>query len=303
MNHGRKGANLSLPSVTERKDSVFEVFCTIDPPPSYRHAVYLKEGESCRWCIRVKAVRQLVQVIRWLRLHLDHLRPRGDVLAQRSLVASGEEGHCLVQLIKQGDVNAAEASVEGRSLVCGWHVHQVRSLGLVVQVVHSGYQTCAHVHLKLMIWPRHKSIGDSATVTWAGREGSFRINYKFKPLTHRVALGSERKNGYNIPHTVDRRHLTIKLFCTTMICPLDDNHNQEQHVKCHSKVATLDPNTGFLLKGPWRAVVEWMEQTSATTHVPCQLVVSTSQQSGQTLFQFQSCLVNTLTAPPALECS
>lgn len=155
--------------MTERKD--LEVFGISDPPPSHRNAVYLKQGESCWWRIRIKAVSQLVQVVCWLRLHLDHLRPRGDVLAQRSLVASRQEGHRLVQLIKQRDVNAAEALVEGRSLVRGWYVHQVRSLGLVVQVVHSGHQTCAHIHLKLTIWPRHKSIGNSATVTWAGREG------------------------------------------------------------------------------------------------------------------------------------
>lgn len=119
--------------------------------PAHRDTVNLEESQRCRRRVGVEAVSQLVQVVSRLSLHLNHLCPRGDVLLQRRLVPGGEERYSFVQLIEQRDVNGAEASVERWSLVSGRDIHEVCGLGLVVQVVHSGDQASACVHLKLTI--------------------------------------------------------------------------------------------------------------------------------------------------------
>lgn len=60
--------------------------------------------------------------------------------------------------------------MERRSLVGGWDVHEVGGLGLVVQVVHSGNQAGAYVHLKLAVWAGYEGVGDGSTITWTARE-------------------------------------------------------------------------------------------------------------------------------------
>lgn len=93
----------SLWSAHTRKQGMHTVIkssVTFLPPLPHRDAVYLEEGQSCGRRVGVETVLQLVQVVGRLRLHLDHLCARGDVLTKRSLVTSGEEGHGLIQLIK-----------------------------------------------------------------------------------------------------------------------------------------------------------------------------------------------------------
>lgn len=134
--------------------------------PAHRHAVYLEERQGRGGRVGVEAVRQLVQVVSRLGLHLNHLRARGHVLRQRGLVARREEGDGLVQLVEQRHVDGAEAPVEGRRLVGGRDVHEIRGLRLVVQVVHGGDQAGAGVHLELAVGAGHQGVSDGSSIAW-----------------------------------------------------------------------------------------------------------------------------------------